>query len=72
MDADGSHRHQLTNGADYDSWLRWSPDGRYLVFVSNRDGNREIYVMNGDGSGLKRLTDNPTFDGNPTWAPFLP
>jgi Tol biopolymer transport system component len=72
MQADGADRVTLTNGADYDSWLGWSPDAQYLAFVSNRDGNREIYVMGHDGSNLTRLTNNPGFDGNPTWAPSLP
>jgi TolB protein len=35
-----------------------SPDGRRIAFVSERDGNRQIYVMNADGSGLRRLTRN--------------
>ena len=36
-----------------------------IVFQSERDGNAEIYVMNADGTGLTRLTDNPAFDGMP-------
>jgi TolB protein len=34
----------------------WSPDGRKIAFVSNRDGTHEVYVMNADGSGQLRLT----------------
>jgi len=41
-----------------------------IAFISNRDGNREIYVMNTDGSEQKRLTDNPASDNNPCWSPF--
>jgi Tol biopolymer transport system component len=37
--------------------------------MSDRDGNFEIYVMNADGTGQTRLTDNPLTDGNPVWAP---
>ena len=37
----------------------WSPDGRKLAFVSERDGNAEIYVMNADGSGQENLTRQP-------------
>ena len=37
--------------------------------MSNRDGNPEIYVMNRDGSGLRRLTNNPAIDSTPTWSP---
>ncbi len=47
----------------------WSPDGSKLAFTSNRDGNPEIYVMNRDGSGLRRMTNNPSIDVTPTWSP---
>jgi Tol biopolymer transport system component len=40
-----------------------------IAFVSNRDGNLEIYVMNADGSGQKRLTDDRAYDGDPVWSP---
>ena len=40
-----------------------------IVFVSDRDGNGEIYVMNADGSGQTRLTNNPATDGDPHWSP---
>src|SRR5437899_1693387 len=45
-----------------------SPQGR-IAFVSGRDGNAEIYVMNADGSGVTRLTDNPAVDEAPAWSP---
>lgn len=47
----------------------WSPDGQKLAFMSPRDGNSEIYVVNRDGSGLRRLTNHPASDVTPTWAP---
>jgi TolB protein len=47
----------------------WAPDGSKLAFTSNRDGNPEIYVMNKDGSGLRRMTNSPTIDVSPTWSP---
>jgi Tol biopolymer transport system component len=40
-----------------------------IVFVSERDGNEEIYSMNYDGSAVTRLTNNPTNDQNPDWSP---
>jgi len=46
-----------------------SPDGRYIAFMSQRDGNWEIYRINVDGSDLKRLTNNGANDGLPTWSP---
>lgn len=45
-----------------------NPKGQ-IAFVSDRDGNPEIYIMNEDGSGATRLTYNPTGDFNPAWSP---
>jgi len=47
----------------------WSPDGTKVAFTSNRDGNPEIYIVNRDGTGLRRLTNNQGIDVTPTWAP---
>ncbi len=40
-----------------------------IAFVSDRDGNSEIYVINSDGSGLANLTKNPAWDHSPAWSP---
>ena len=40
-----------------------------IAFISDRDGNREIYVMNADGTGLVNLTNNPADDEGPVWSP---
>ena len=40
-----------------------------IAFTSDRDGNREIYVMNNDGTGQVRLTTNPVRDDYPAWSP---
>jgi TolB protein len=47
----------------------WSPDGAKLAFTSNRDGNPEIYIMNRDGSAVRRMTNSPSIDVTPTWSP---
>ena len=53
-----------------ENWLpAWSPDGTKLAFSTTRDGNPEIYVVNRDGSGLRRITNNPSIDITPTWSP---
>jgi hypothetical protein len=39
------------------------------VFQSSRDGTAEIYLMNSNGTGQTRLTNNPAFDSNPVWSP---
>jgi Tol biopolymer transport system component len=40
-----------------------------IAFVSNRDGNDEIYVMNADGTNHINLTNNPASDDFPSWSP---
>ena len=46
-----------------------SPDGTKIAFASDRDGNPEVYVMNVDGGGIRRLTDDAALDEYPTWSP---
>lgn len=46
-----------------------SPTGPFIAFMSQRDGNWEIYRVNQDGGGLARLTQNPAHDGLPVWSP---
>jgi TolB protein len=55
MNADGSNQTRLTAEPGNDTSPKWSPDGR-ILFISDRDGRKEIYVMNGDGSNVTRLT----------------
>jgi Tol biopolymer transport system component len=47
----------------------WSPDGRQIAFESQQDGDKEIYVMNADGSNVRQLTHNTIHDEGPAWAP---
>src|SRR5215510_7943670 len=69
MNADGSNLTNLTKNPTYDRGPIWSPSGRRIAFISDRDGNAEIYVMNADGSNPIRLTKNPTSDWFPVWSP---
>jgi Tol biopolymer transport system component len=74
MNGDGSDQHRLTPREFV--WNEfspvWSPDGKRILFQADRDvpvGNRELYVMNTDSSGLKRLTRYAGQDNWPTWSP---
>jgi TolB protein len=45
MDADGGNQHNLTKCAAQDNFATWSPDGKKIAFISNRDGGSDVYVM---------------------------
>jgi len=48
----------------------WLPLGvGAIAFTSNRDGNREVYAINPDGTGLRNLTRHPAQDADPSWSP---
>ncbi len=68
--ARGERTTPASGSPDKQNYLpAWSPDGTKLAFTSQRDGNPEIYVMNKDGSGVHRMTNNPAIDVSPTWSP---
>ena len=73
LDLDTREVLQLTNSPDLELFSRlpdWSPDGKQIVFVSNRDGGKNnLYIMNADGSNVRQLTHGPGTHGNPAWSP---
>ena len=60
---------RLTDTPGYDAECSFAPDGGRILFVSDRDGDPDIYVMNADGSDLKQLTNSPGYDGGPFFSP---
>lgn len=84
INADGSGLRQLTaNEWEWDKHPSWSPDGTQLVFWSNRasanapaavkpDGTnlrqKQIWVMNADGTNPRNLSNNPYNDWDPVWV----
>jgi Tol biopolymer transport system component len=68
MNIDGTGITQLTSNAAVDHYPCWSPDGEFIAFVSERDGNPEIYSMRADGTDETRLTNDPANDWWPSWG----
>lgn len=81
-DASGSGLTNLSDVSVDDSWEAaavFSPNGRQIAFHSDRgdrdrsvsflDRDIDIYVMNADGSGVRRVTDYEGWDAHPAWSP---
>jgi len=66
MDADGKHRRQLTHDDFSNRTPVWSPDGRLILFTSDRAGNFGIYSMMPDGSQQAQVVEN---GHHPVWSP---
>jgi TolB protein len=70
INVDGSGFRQLTY-YNADHWdLDWSPDGAYLAYASDRDGDFEIFVQNVASGESVQLTHNEAFDFDPSWSPI--
>jgi TolB protein len=68
VNAEDSNFRQLTDNDFIDFMPSLSPNGQWIAFVSNRDGNDEIYLMDVNGSNLIRLTEHPAVDWFPKWS----
>jgi dipeptidyl aminopeptidase/acylaminoacyl peptidase len=67
--SDGSQAVRLTNfNAPITGSPRWSPDGRWIVFDSNREGQFEVYRVRANGGTPERLTHDPATDGVPSYS----
>lgn len=70
VDVDSGESRRFTAGTKRDSSPRWSPDGKWLAFVSERGEEKpQLYVMPADGGEATRLTKLPLGAGVPAWAP---
>jgi Tol biopolymer transport system component len=80
INADGSDARRLTSGSQFRctdacSLPRfrpaWSPDGRQIAFAHDREGRAQIFVMNADGGGQRRVTSHPLDAQDVSWQPAV-
>ena len=68
-DADGNNERPLLPGTGLDYNASFSNDGKWIVFTSERGGSADVYRVHADGSGVERLTDDPSYDDQAALAP---
>jgi TolB protein len=69
VDAAGGGSRKLTNGTGNNEEPCWSPDGRYIMFTSDREGSYHLYIMNANGQNQRRVTSMKGDQTAPSWAP---
>ncbi|BCO10371.1 hypothetical protein GF1_27470 [Desulfolithobacter dissulfuricans] len=60
---------RLTKDPGQDLHGKWSPDNSRIVFVSNRSGSDQLWLMDADGKNQRQLTSGPTMAAWPEWSP---
>jgi TolB protein len=69
---DGSNPRRLTSGPGDNQGATWAPNGRHLMFQSNRLGGFQIFSMLLDGSAQTPVTRGTSEASSPSWSPRLP
>jgi PKD repeat protein len=67
--ADGTGKTQLTSDSANDNYPMFSPDGKKIIYVSNRAGSEDIWIMDADGKNKVQLTSGLSTDSFPVWSP---
>jgi TolB protein len=68
IDIDGKNLERLTDNSYWDLYPAWSPDGMRIAFLSKRDKDLDIYMMNADGSSQHMFYDSGSHDADIDWA----
>jgi len=69
IDEEGGQLRRLTNDQGNNEDPCWSPDGRYLMFSSNREGRYNLYIMNANGQNQRKVTSLEGDQTAPSWSP---
>lgn len=68
-DLDGNIVKQLTNAKGYDAEATLSPDGKSMIYTSDKDGDIDLYIMNLETGKEKRVTNTLGYDGGAWFSP---
>ena len=68
IDVNGQNLKRLTDNTYWDLYPTWSPDGTHVAFLSKRDSDFDIYIMNADGSDQHLFYDSGSHDADIDWA----
>jgi len=68
IDVDGSNLRRLTENSFWDLYPAWSPDGTKIAFLSKRDHDLDIYLMDKNGDNVQKLYDSGDNDADIDWA----
>jgi len=71
MNVDGTDKQRIlpSDSTFGSNWARYSPDGQYIALIEGMSNN-EIYIMNADGSDIKRITNNNISEKFVSWSPY--
>lgn len=69
MDVASKQVHQYTYSDKSENSPRWSPDGKFLAFLSNRDGDRQIYLLSSEGGDAYSITTGKRGISSFAWSP---
>src|SRR5246127_1724209 len=66
----GGQAKLVDGGMAFDSQPKFSPDGKWIAFISDREGSENLWVMHPDGSGVKQVSRDPNNEfASPSWSP---
>jgi Tol biopolymer transport system component len=67
---EGGQAKLIAGGMAFDSQPKFSPDGKWIAFLSDREGSENIWIMHPDGSEVKQVSKDPNNEfASPSWAP---